>query len=319
MVVNMIAAKLVLLTMQQDPKIIVIAGGTGLIGTRLSEILKKTGYEIKILTRNEDLSNDSRYVNWKPKQNQLDYTAIENCHAIINLAGAGIADQKWTSEYKKIVISSRVDSNNTLASAMEKMTNKPIYISASAIGYYGYHSGESAFEEDDQPGQGDFLQEVSNAWERASSAAGEHASRHATVRIGIVLAKEGGALQEMLRGFHLGIGSYFSPGDQIYSWIDLDDLCGIFMHLLENDQLKGIYNGVAPNPVSAKKLAGTIANKKYGRSLLMPVPKFASNLILGEQQQMLTGSCAVSSQKIQEAGFRFIYRKIEKSIDHLIE
>ena len=305
--------------MKESKGNIVIAGGTGLVGSRLVELLEAKGYTTTILTRDSKKSKLAGFMQWSPSESQLDLDNIEQPQAVVNLAGAGVMDHAWTDSYKKTIIQSRVDSNRCLGEAMASLKSKPVYVSASAIGYYGYRESNEAFHEDDTPTKGDFLQEVTKEWEAAGVQAGQQASRHVIVRIGIVMSAQGGALQEMEKGFVAGIGSYFSPGNQMYSWIHIDDLCGIIIHAIEQEVVDGVYNGVAPNPVVAKALAGSIAEAKYGKVRLLPVPKFASKLALGQRQKILTGSCKVSADKILRSGFKFHYPTIDSAMSDIIK
>lgn len=295
---------------------ILIAGGSGLVGQRLVQMANENGWSAHVLSRKKEITTENWH-HWDPASKTLDIDLSE-FEAIVNLAGAGVMDKPWSSSYKQTIIQSRVQSAETIGVALRSIKSPPILINASAIGWYGYTDDPTiSFTEETTPATGDFLQEVCKQWENAAFHAGKDAERCVVLRIGIVLSSNGGALKEMLRGFKLGIGSYFAPGDQAYSWIHMDDLCRMILFAIEQ-RLSGTYNAVAPSPCSAKEMARCIAKRKYGSARVLPVPMFASKLMLGAQQSMLTGNCPVSANKIANAGFQFTYSTINEAISHLI-
>lgn len=295
---------------------ILIAGGSGLVGQRLVQIANKNGWSAHVLSRKKETTIENWH-HWDPASKTLDID-LSKFEAIVNLAGAGVMDKPWSSSYKKTIIQSRVQSAETIGDALRSVKNPPMLVNASAIGWYGYTDNKTtSFTEETPPANGDFLQEVCKQWENAAFHAGKHAEQCIILRIGIVLSSKGGALQEMLRGFKLGFGSYFSPGDQRYSWIHIDDLCHLILFVIKH-RLSGVFNGVAPNPVSARAMADIMAMNKYGRSTLIPVPEFASKLMLGKRHNMLTGNCPVTSKKIQDEGFNFLYPEIDSALKNLM-
>ena len=296
---------------------ILVAGGTGLIGQRLYQILTDAGNHVHILTRNKNKSTLDNFHHWDPEKGMIHLDKLPDIHVIINLAGAGVMDKPWTNAYKKEILNSRLNATRCLHQVVDVQSTKPMVIAASAIGYYGYDNGE--FEEHSSPAPGDFLQDVTQKWEAATADLALHAARLACIRIGIVLSGSGGALTEMLKGFKFGFGSYFSPGDQYYSWIHIDDLCSLILHIIQNKDLSGTYNGVAPEPVTAKDMTSIIARKKFGTDRLIAVPLFASKLLLGERHTLLTGSCKVSSKKIEQTGFTFRYPTLSQAIDNILD
>jgi uncharacterized protein (TIGR01777 family) len=305
--------------MNNNQKHIIIAGGTGLIGSRLREKLNQLGYRVSILTRNSSLSGKPGYIDWNPGQLTVDTAALSDSTAIVNLAGAGVMDHAWTDAYKKKILQSRIDTNLCLRQAMKGMTVKPILISASAIGYYGFGRPDEVFYEDSSAKSGDYLQEVTMKWEDAANRAAEFSRRHATFRIGIVLSADGGALTEMQKGFKLGVGSYFGSGEQVYSWIHIDDLCQMMIVAIQQEHVRGTFNAVAPKPVTAQTFASEIAQLKYGSSRLIPVPAFMAKLALGERHTVLTEGAHVSSNKIEKSGFEFQYRDIQTALSNILE
>ncbi len=305
--------------MPVDSNKIIIAGGSGLIGSELSALLEQRGYDVFILTRQHELTSESKYIHWSPKTNEIDLDAIADAYAVINLAGAGVMDKRWSTDYKKILIDSRTQANACLKSAFKKIGRIPLLMSASAIGFYGQDMGrQKEYTESDEGHTEDFLRQVTQEWERTAREAGAYAERHIIVRIGIVLSMKGGALTEMLKGFQLGLCTYFSPGDQIYSWIHIQDLCRIFLHLLDNHACQGVFNGVSPEPVSARSFADRIGAHKYSNHLCVPIPLMAAKLILGERHEVLTTGNRVSSRKIASTGFSFSYPTLDACLTDLL-
>ena len=296
---------------------VVIAGGTGLIGSHMRRHLSELDVTTRILTRNKRLWSGPGYIPWNPELDELDERELSTCQVIINLAGAGIAEYRWTSAYKKRLIDSRVQSNLCLARALDQLTDPPILLSASAIGYYGYRHGNTPFHETDAPVRGDFSQQVVTHWESAIAKAGAKAQRHVMVRIGIVLAHDGGALKEMEKGFRFGVGTYFCPGHQVYSWIHIDDLCRMMIHFINETSLSGTFNATAPRPVTALELAEKIGTSKFGRKRLIGIPEWMARLLLGDRYQLLTGGNFVSSQKVEKTGFTFAYPSIGDAVSNL--
>lgn len=295
---------------------ILIAGGTGLVGTRLTTMLAERGYEIALLSR-KTTSDIIKTFQWDPARGIIDRAAVEGASAVINLAGAGIADRLWTSARKRLIIESRTQSTALLRQAIASTSNKvEIYLSASAIGYYG-DAGDVLLEETAASGKG-FLAESTKAWETAFREVESLNIRAAAFRIGIVLSPEGGALEKMLLPFKARIGSYFGDGRQWYSWIHIDDVCRLFIHALENADMRGIYNAVAPNPVTNKELVETIGKVLGGPNLLAPVPAFLLRTGMGEMAGVILNSNKVSSKKIEATGFSFRFPDLKPALEDLL-
>jgi uncharacterized protein (TIGR01777 family) len=299
-----------------EGSIITIAGGTGLIGKALKHKLEKRGAVVRILTRNRDKVDGRKYFHWNPAEHSIDEKVLSDCKAVVNLAGAGVMSHSWSATYKKIILESRVNANKTLEQAAQNCSGDLHLVSASAIGHYGYHASE-VFDENNRKENGGYLQEVVTQWEAAAKKTALQFSNHTILRIGIVLSNRGGALTELINGFKFGFGSYFDPGNQYYSWIHIEDVCGIVCHVLEK-RLTGTFNTVAPNPVTAKTMSREIAKKLYGKVRLLPIPKPMSALILGERHHMLTGSANVSAQRIMNSNYKFNYPAIDLALGSFI-
>ncbi|MEM6831773.1 MAG: TIGR01777 family oxidoreductase [Bacteroidota bacterium] len=297
------------------PQRILITGGTGLVGTRLSELLKARGCEVTHLSRRPTDKNHSSF-HWDVKKQVVDEQAIKEAEAIIHLAGASVAGKRWNENWKKEIYTSRIDSTRLLLK-MVKEHNPAIkhFISASAIGYYGWDTGDKWVDEETPKGDG-FLADVVGDWEQEVVRFKEIGVKNACLRVGIVLSKEGGALVEMAKPIKMGAGAALGSGKQYMSWIHLDDLCHMFIYILENE-LEGIYNGTSPNPVTNMTLTKQLA-KALKRPLFLPnVPPFMLRLIVGEMATVLTGGNKVSSKKIEKAGFVFQHPLLHSTLKAL--
>jgi uncharacterized protein len=287
-------------------KNILIAGGTGLVGLHLSRLLKSKGYNVSHLSRQQNKNAEFPAFKWDIEKESIDESAFLSSDYIINLAGSGIADKRWTDERKKDIIQSRTKSTLLLKKYLSNTSHSiKAYISASAIGYYGERGDELVTEESPQ-GQG-FLAESTFAWENAIEEVRKTGIRTVGLRIGIVLSTEGGALEKMLIPFSLRTGIYFGNGEQWYSWIHIDDICNMFVWAIETETAKGYYNAVSPNPLSNYVLTQAISEAKGGGYLLAPAPSFGLRLAMGEMADVVLNSTKVSSWKIVNEGFKFQY------------
>ena len=287
---------------------ILITGGSGLVGKRITELLEKKGYEVAWLSRSPQTQKTFL---WEVEQGKIDPEAIEWADAIIHLAGAGVAEKRWTSERKKLILESRTKSTELLFKAIQGAVHKPnAFISASAVGYYGFNTGPILVEETTYPGD-DFLAQVVIAWENEVKKIESLSIRTVMLRIGIVLDAEGGALGEMLKP---PVAAPLGSGDQWMSWIHLEDLARMFVFALEKTTLQGIYNAVAPNPATNQQLTKEAASAKGKPYVGIGVPGFALKLVLGEMAAMVLGGNRVSSQKIQKTGFEFEFSELKPAL-----
>lgn len=295
-------------------KNILIAGGSGLVGRRLQAILQQKGYQVRILSRSPKTSEEFA---WDPSRNFIDPQALENIDAVVNLAGAGIADKPWTAARKKELIDSRVQSAAVLERALQNTTNPPpAYISASAIGIYG-NSGEIMMSETTSPADSSFMVDCCQQWETAASRIASQGIRTVILRIGIVLSPDGGALAEVARPVRFGIGAYFGNGQAWWSWIHLDDLCDMIVWSVENEQASGIYNAVAPHPVRGKALVKAVARAMNRPAIPVPAPAFVLRAVLGEMSAVILNSNLVSADKVISAGFRFRFPEVQEALNDL--
>ncbi len=299
-------------------KIVLVTGGTGLVGTRLTSLLIEKGYQVRYLSRNPSKVSEVESFSWDIDRQTIDEKALDGVDYIIHLAGAGVADKKWTIQRKKEILQSRTKSTEVLRSALANKDHQvKAFISASAVGYYGWDTGGVWKKEDSRFGD-DFLATVTKSWEAEVDQVEKLGIRVAMLRIGIVLSDKGGALKELTKPIKWGAGAALGKGDQYMSWIHLDDLCKMFIHALENDTIQGIYNAVAPNPVTNKELS-KLSAKVLGKPFFLPnVPGFVLKLALGEMASMVLGGNRVSSEKIQNDGFMFTYPEVEPALNDLL-
>lgn len=282
---------------------VLIGGGSGLLGKRLSRQLQEHGYEVLHLSRSPRPDAPFRTYQWDVEGGTIDPEAVRKADWVINLAGAGIADWLWTSKRKRLIIDSRVDSTRLLLRAFQETGHRPrAFISSAAIGYYG-DRGEDLLTETDGPGRG-FLSESCFAWEEAIGEVASAGIRAVALRLGIVLSSKGGALPKMMLSLPVGIAPYFGDGRQWYSWLHIDDAAGAFLHALGNENMSGVYNVAGPNPARNRDLIKTLVQATGKPALLAPVPAFALRLALGEMSHTVLDSTRVSSEKLEQTGFR---------------
>jgi len=295
---------------------VLIGGGTGFIGLHLSKLLKKKGYDVILLSRIRDLNAPLPRYAWNLNTGEIDDEAIIKADCVINLAGAGIADKRWTVSRKKTIIESRVKSMQLLKTAFIKLNKKPkAIIAASATGIYG-SQGDDWLDEMAPPREG-FLSQSTREWEKSAKELESVGSRLITIRIGIVLSTNGGALPKLVFPQKFRIGSYFSDGKAYYPWIHIDDLCNIFIKSMEDESISGIFNGVAPNPVTNIELTKAIALALNKKILMIPVPAFLLRLGMGEMADVVLTSARVSAEKIKNTGFEFNFPELVPALKDL--
>ena len=290
---------------------IAIAGSSGLIGSALVEQLRTDGHEVLRLVRRPAIATTE--VSWDPTAKRIDLPKLEGVDVIINLAGAGVGDRRWTKKYKAEILNSRVQATKTLANAA--LTLKPkVLINASAIGFYG-DTGEREVDENSSSGTG-FLVDVVKAWEEATKVASESGIRVVNIRTGLVVSAKGGAWQKLLPLFKLGLGGRLGNGKQYWSFISLRDEIAAIKFLMANDQISGPVNLTAPNPATNAQVTKAMA-KVLKRPALLNVPSFALKIVLGEFSQEVLGSARVLPRKLMAAGFTFTDPDIVSAIKTL--
>jgi len=292
---------------------IAVAGGTGLVGRALAHKLEASGHTVLAISRS---GGDGR-VQWSPDDGAIEADKLEGCDAIVNLAGENIA-QRWTPEIKRQILESRRKGATLLARTAVALTAQPrVFVSASAIGIYGFERVESV-DEGAVPGTG-FLADVCRQWEQPVEEVRAAGIRTVVVRIGIVLSPEGGALAKMLPVFRAGLGGPVGGGQQRVSWVTLHDLVAIFQGAIEDANWGGIYNAVAPNPVSNAAFSRTLG-EILGRPAIVPTPAFAIKLAFGEMaQETVLADQEVRSARLPSVGFTFQYPELKPALQHLLK
>lgn len=309
---------------------VLITGGTGTIGKRLCEMLLEKGFHVIVLTRKipEAKNKNISYSVWNVDAGIIDNNAIANADYIIHLAGAGVAEKRWTAKRKKEIQESRTKSSALIVKALQENKNKvKAVISSSAIGWYGEDkigygidkSGniKNAFTETDAADL-QFLGETCRLWEQSIEPVTALGKRLVILRTGIVLSKNGGAFTEFEKPLKFGFATILGSGKQVISWIHEEDICRMYLFALQNENVSGVYNAVAPKPVDNKTLMLSIAKIKRGKFFIsMHVPSFVLKLILGEMSVEVLKSATVSCSKIQAKSFSFFYPSIDGALQEL--
>ncbi len=295
---------------------ILITGGTGLVGKRLSEILTNKGYHVSFLTRSAH--GKAHYFEWDIEKGIIDDNAIVNADHIVHLAGASVAEGKWSPARKKEIIDSRVKSAALLLQSLQRTGHKlKSFISASGTGIYGLDTADAILTETSPFGK-DFLADVCVQWEQGADNIAPYAQNIVKLRIGVVLAKNGGALKKMIAPFKFGIASALGSGKQYLSWIHIDDLCNGIEFMISN-QTNGVVNMVAGEPVTNLEFTKTIAKVLRIPIMLPNVPSVLLKLLLGEMSGIVLGGNRVSNKKLTSIGYKFTFNKLEEAIKNFYQ
>lgn len=297
---------------------ILITGGTGMIGHRLTELLLAKGHKVSYLSRKKEKLPNVEVFQWDIKKGYIEEGALEKADYVIHLAGAGIADKRWTDERKKEIIDSRIQPIELISNYLQKKNIQlKGFISASAIGIYGGDTGDVKLDENSELGS-DFLAECTKLWEIHAKKV-TNASRIVSVRIGIVLSEKGGALPKLVQPIRLGFGAALGSGKQFMSWIHVDDLCEIFVKAIEDETMQGPYNAVAPNPVTNQEITNVAAEVLKKHLWLPNVPSFALKLVFGEMGIVVTGGNFVLNKRLsQETDFQYKFINIKEALKNLL-
>ena len=305
--------------------VVLISGGTGLIGTKLTHHLTESNYDVIILSRNGNKPTGNpkiTYSLWDIKKQVIDQDVVKKADYIIHLAGSGVIDKRWTEEYKKEIINSRTKSGELLIKTLkENIHQVKAFVSASAIGWYGADHypllRKEGFIETD-PATKDFLGETCVLWETSVEPVTEMGIRLVKLRTGIVLSNNAGAFKEFKKPLRFGFAGILGSGKQMVSWIHVDDVCRIYIEAIENNNISGVYNAVAPLPVTNKKLVIEMAEKLRNKFYIpIHVPSLFLKLFMGKRTVEILKSATVSNKKIKSAGFTFLFPTIQSAIEDL--
>lgn len=287
---------------------IVIAGSSGFVGSHLASYFKERGHELILLSRD---SSKPGFHFWNPEAGQIDPTILEGADVVINLSGESILG-RWTQKKMEQIRSSRFISTQFLCDTILKLHTPPkLYLGASAIGYYGDRK-EEVLDESSSSGHG-YLAEVCRQWEKIPTTLATSGVRVVLTRFGIVLGAEGGALKQMEKAFRMGFGGVLGSGEQMMSWIAIDDLCSAFNHLIEKKEIVGPVNFVSPKAVSNREFT-KILGRVLKRPTIATVPKFALTMLFGSGADMFLSSVNVQPKRLLESGFQFQYPEIEEAL-----
>lgn len=298
-------------------KKIAITGGSGLIGRALTEHLVQAGYQVVWLGRQSGIDGPVRVFRWDPNIHFVEAGALQGVDILINLAGAGIADERWTPARKQLLLSSRVQSANTLFHILKTQPHQiKTLISASGIGYYG-DEGDTLLTEDNNAGTA-FLSTICKQWEQAAAQVEVLGIQTSLLRFGIVLSAQGGALEKLSATARWGLGAALGTGQQWMSWIHIDDLCRMILHLLKHPEHQGIYNAAAPQPVRNKEFMHILSQQLKRPFWLPAVPAFVLNTLIGELSESLLASQRCSAEKISSTNFQFQFPDLSLALSDLL-
>lgn len=294
---------------------VIITGGNGFIGKYLQVFFNSKNIEFNILTRTPKKNNEYQ---WDIENNFIDENVFKNVTAIIHLAGENVGTAKWTKKQKQIIIDSRVKSTALIHQYLSQNNHQiKIFIGASGVGIYG--DGKDAWQTENTLLGNDFLANVCIAWEDEMKKIEALAIRTAIVRTGVVLAKDNGALQKIIKATKYTLGTYFADGMQYMPWIHIDDIVSIYYYLLTNEQMAGIFNAVAPNPITNKEFTEQLSSILKKPMLPFGVPAFLLQIALGEMSAIVLNSNRCSADKIIKAGYQFQYNHFEDALNNLLK
>jgi uncharacterized protein (TIGR01777 family) len=295
---------------------VLISGGSGLVGTALTESLRSEGHTVALLVR-PDGDTSAGDIRWDPASGFINTNAMEGADAVVNLNGASIGGGRWNSERKKILRSSRIEATRVLVDAFTRLKQKPqVFVSASAIGYYG-NRGDEVLTESSTSGN-DFLADTCRDWETEALRAQSSGIRTVVTRFGVILSATGGALTQMLPPFKLGLGGRLGSGQQWLSWIALEDVVGLLRAVISDEKASGPLNVVAPAPVRNSEFTQVLASVLH-RPAILPAPAFALRLLLGEMADaLLLASQQVHSERVPAATYTFRYENLEPALHAIL-
>ena len=297
-------------------KTILITGGSGLIGNRLTEMLKAKGYKVIWLSRERNIKAEIPRYRWDDRKGEIYKEALEQADIIVHLAGSNLGDGSWTKTKKQQIVESRILTTKLLLQTYKSLNIQPeAFISASAVGYYGMHTDDNIYTEESEPAKNDFLSRTCKKWETAAFQFQEELNvRVVALRTSFVISRDSDAFKKMILPTRFGIGAPMGNGKQYMSWIHIEDLCNLYIRSIEDDSMSGIYNAVAPGFTTNKEFMRSVS-KELKRPCLIPrIPSFLLKLIMGESAGMILEGSRVSPQKVIDTGFKFLYPTAKEAI-----
>lgn len=296
---------------------VLITGGTGLVGKHLTSLLTANGYEVAVLSRSPSSGLNVQTYTWDIRRQEISEEALQSAESIIHLAGVNIGGGRWTPGRRREIMASRIETADLLLQGLKETGLRPkTFISASAVGYYGSLTGEKIHSEEEPPAL-DFPGRVCAAWESAAEKFSKEGIRTIMVRTGIVLSKEGGLLKRLERPIRLGMGTTLGKGHQYMPWIHIDDLCGIYLHFLSNPDLSGAFNAVAPGHATSETFSRLLTRIREKKTWISGVPTFILRSVYGEMASMLLNGSRVSARKIIESGYTFRFPELDGALEQI--
>jgi uncharacterized protein len=292
---------------------VAISGASGLIGSALSSYLVARGDDVRHLVRRDPRTGSE--ISWDPANRRLDPASLEAVDAVVHLAGAGVADRRWTARHKQDVLASRTDGTTAVATAVAAHGDRIRLVSGSAIGWYG-NRGDEILTEQSPEGTG-FLAEVAQAWEASTASASAAGAPVAMSRTGLVMSCSGGAFEPLVRLGKLGLAGPLGSGRQWWAWVTLDDVVRALVHLVDRRDITGPVNVVGPEPLREKELVDEIG-RQLGRPTVLPAPAFALRAVLGEFSGEVTGSRRVVPTRLRESGFEWVHDSISSAVASIV-
>ncbi len=302
-------------------KTILITGGSGMVGRRLSALLIEKGYKVIWLSRERYVKGEIPRYRWDYRKGEIDTEAVEQADVIIHLAGSNLADGSWTRLKKQKIVESRVQTARLLLETVKGMDKKPeAFISASAAGFYGQKTREWVFTEKDNPAGNDFLSRTCRKWEaEAFRFHNELDIRTVAIRTGFVISRESEGFGKMLLPTRFGLGAPLGSGRQYLSWIHIDDLCRLYLKAVEDSSMQGVYNAVAPEFITNAGFMKTLAKEMKRPFFMPPVPAFLLHLLMGQAADMILYGSRISSQKVLDEGYEFTYPTAKEAIAAILQ
>lgn len=293
---------------------VIITGGTGLIGRGLGLRLRERCYDVALLSRRKNPGAEIKTFYWDPAKGEVDREAVETADFVVHLAGANISGKRWSKKRRKEIVDSRAETAKLLFDKFKNTDNKlKAFISASGANYYGVLTSEKIFAENDSPGTG-FMGETCRLWEEAANSFSNLGKRVAILRTGVVLSGKGGALPKMLTPVKLGVGSPVGSGRQYMPWIHIEDICNLYINAIENNDVEGPYNAVAPQHVTNEYFMKTLARVLDKPFRAPNVPGFVMKTLYGSMAEIILRGSRLSAEKIKSTGYEFHFPELEGAL-----